>query len=217
MRLVFIHGFGETKAVFDHIADQLPGEHVFVDLWQSLGEGKRPNLNVIDFCKELIKRHDIRESDIVIGHSLGGKISHHIKHLQNNRIIQIASWTDQQKVNFPVKSEKLLLWLARNGFLFNKASKKFLLKSYNRPETLPYYEEAFDRLIEAHKHCSVNQLRLLLAPISKEIVLKPDLRIHAKRDNIIRYPNESFVEVPGDHFCLLTHPEEVSDAIKSIL
>lgn len=217
MRLIFIHGFGETASVFDEIVTQLPGEHVFIDLWTALGNDKRPELDMIDFSRELVESYDIKPDNIIIGHSLGGKIAHHIKHVNGNRIIQIASWTDQSKVLLPIKNKRVLLWLARCGYMFSKLNKSFMMKLYKREETKSIYEEAFDRLIHAHHNCSINQLRLIVEPISKAVEVRPDLRIHARRDNIIRYPDESFQEVPGDHFCLQTHSKEVSDAIKTIL
>jgi hypothetical protein len=46
---------------------------------------------------------------------------------------------------------------------------------------------------------------------------QPDLRIHARADTIIRYPDEPALEVPGDHFSLHTHPREVYEPIRDFL
>jgi hypothetical protein len=41
----------------------------------------------------------------------------------------------------------------------------------------------------------------------------PDLRIHARKDTVIRYPKEPFHEISGDHFTLITNPNEVIEPI----
>lgn len=217
MALIFIHGFGETPEVFQAIAERLPGEKRYIDLWEALGNEKRPNLNVIDFCKELIERFEISADDVVVGHSLGGKLAWHIKHVQGNTALQIASWTDQAKLNLPIKNPKAMVWLAQNGFMFTQLTKKYLLSKYNRPDTHDIYDETFERLIQGNRNCTVNQLRLVVESIDTSVSVQPDLRVHAKRDNIVRYPSEAFVEVPGDHFSLMTHPEEVSLVILEFL
>jgi hypothetical protein len=63
----------------------------------------------------------------------------------------------------------------------------------------------------------VNQFKLALLHVPTKVNVSPDLRIHAKRDNIVRIPDEEFYEVPGDHFSLLTHSEEVARATLDML
>lgn len=216
MRLVFIHGFGENESVFDGIRADLPGEHLCIDLWEALGTNKRPDLGWLDFCQELITKYRILQDDWIIGHSLGGKLAFGLKHLMGNSIVQIASWTDQNKTILPINSPSLLLWMAKNRLMFNAPIKRYLLSMYNRPDTKVYYSEAYDRLIRESLNCSVNQFRLILEAIPETVSVQPDLRIHARRDNIVRFPDEACHEVPGDHFCLITHPKEVSAAINSM-
>ncbi|MFT5570644.1 MAG: pimeloyl-ACP methyl ester carboxylesterase, partial [Cyclobacteriaceae bacterium] len=146
MRIVFIHGFGETAEVFDQIAPKLSGEHTYVSLWEALGNDPRRNLRISDFSQELIDKYAIVPEDLVIGHSLGGKIAYHIKQLQNNRIVQLASWTQQVRVKMPIKNPNVALWLARWGLLFNPVVKRYLMKQYRMPQSVPYYESALDNL-----------------------------------------------------------------------
>jgi hypothetical protein len=50
MRLFFIPGFGEAPAIFDQIAPHLPGEKVFVDNWQLVGDRPRPDLTALSYA-----------------------------------------------------------------------------------------------------------------------------------------------------------------------
>ncbi len=217
MRIIFIHGLGDTTQVFDELAPLLPGEHVFVDLWKSLGNARRRHLNIIDFCKELIVQYNIEQRDVIVGHSLGGWIAYHMKQVQPNRIIQIGSATQLDKFKFPIRNRKIIYAFARSGVLFSSTAKSYLLKKYRREATKSYYTQALDNLASGNCNCVVNQLRLIFDEVDISVNVEPDLRIHARRDNIVWYPNEDFEEVPGDHFCLTTHPKEVATAIGSFL
>ncbi|MFY0606794.1 MAG: alpha/beta hydrolase [Cyclobacteriaceae bacterium] len=218
MRIIFIHGLGETKSCFRKIAAELPGEHTFISLWEALGDKKRPELIVIGFCNELIESYNIRSEDIIIGHSTGAKLAYFIKHLNGNKIIQIAGWTDQSKVILPIKNIKLIYFLVRSGLLFLDVVNQYVIDRYKRrDESKPFYVEALTNLKSGNRNCVLNQYKLALSNVEEEVSVEPDLRIHAKRDNIIRYPDESFHEVPGDHFSLLTYPDEVLSGIRSVI
>jgi Alpha/beta hydrolase family len=217
MRLVFIHGFGETQGIFDNIAPALPGEQVFVSLWDTLGNEKRPKLNIVDFAKELVHQYKIDRKDIIIGHSLGGWLAYHIKHVNGNRIVQIASWTSPRKIVTPLKNKKLLIWMVKNGLVFNRFTKDFLTKRYKALPSEALYNDIIDQMINANRTCLTNQLKLVLDTAKEPMDITPDLRIHAKKDIVIRYPDEAFCEVPGDHFTLHTHPGEVITPIQLFL
>lgn len=217
IRVFFIAGLGEKDHVFDKIASGLCGEHHFINLWDALGHGKRAELKIVAFSKELISKYNILSSDIIIGHSLGGKLAHHIKHINGNIVVQIASWTDQNKPIVPIKNKKILYWLVRKGITLSPMAKKFMMKSYHHDDTKVYYEEAYDNLMQGNRNCVVNQFRLLLESAEEPVDVKPDLRIHALNDNIVSFPDEEYVQVSGDHFSLLTHPEEVIEPIRMFI
>lgn len=218
MRIIFIHGLGETASIFDKIAPQLKGNHEFISLWDSLGTSRRPKLKVLDFCQELIDEYKIRKEDLIIGHSTGGRLAHYIKHLNGNTIIQIASWTKQGKPLFPIQNRQVIYFLVRSGILISNWGAHYMIKNYNRRDnSKPYYIEAIENLKSGSRNCVVNQFKLALEPVDEQIMTIPDLRIHAKRDNIVRIPDEVYAEVPGDHFSLVTHPKEVVKLILPFL
>lgn len=218
MRIIFIHGLGETNEIFNKLAGYLPGEHEYISLWESLGNERREDFEALEFSKEFIQKYNIAKEDIIIGHSTGGRLAHFIKHLNGNTIIQIASWTQDDRPILPTPNIKLLYFLVRSGMLFSGLIMNYLFNRYkNRDSTKEYYEEAFYNLKNGNRNCVLSQFKLALEPIDEPINTSPDLRIHAKRDNVVRFPDEPFIEVPGDHFSLLTHPQMVAEHINKFL
>jgi hypothetical protein len=216
MRIFFIHGFGETPAIFEHIAPAIGGQQVFINLWEELGTEKQQKLNVFDFAKKLVQKNTISNHDWVIGHSLGGWIAYYMKQLCGCHIVQIASFTDFNKVNLPIRSPKTAYWLVNKGLFFNHFMKWLYDLPYRGLPSRQVNKEIFARLIAAGRQAVVNQLQLMYEPVTS-ISLVPDLRIHALKDTIVKPPAESFCQVPGDHYCLVTHPAAVTTPILDLL
>jgi len=218
MRIIFFTGLGETSSCFDRLVPLLPGEHKIISLWEALGNQRRRGFNILEYAQEVIDTYQIHKEDIIIGHSTGGRLAYLIKHLNGNTIVQIASWTQDGKVVTAFKNYNLLLFLIRIGVALSKRGKQRLIDSYRRrDDTKPFYIETLNYLSDGNRNCVVNQFKLALLPVPKEISESPELRIHAHRDNIVRIPDEEFYEVPGDHFSLLTHPKEVARPILELL
>ena len=218
MRLFFIPGFGEDPSIFDKIHPHLPGEKVFIDNWKIIGEKARRELTVLKYAEELIGQFGITRDDVVIGHSMGGWIALHIKHLLHCPIVQIASWTEERKVVKPVSNWRVVSWSVKRGLYFNSFVKWVLvrLRYRNRPSA-EIFSFVFDKLCCSNREAVINQLRIIYKPVHEKVLESPDLRIHAKGDTIIRFPDEECCEVPGDHFTLFTHPEQVYEPIAAFL
>jgi pimeloyl-ACP methyl ester carboxylesterase len=218
MRLLFIHGFGEDEAIFSKIAPHISGEHIFLNAWTLLGNTPRPTVNVLDFAKEIVQKYAITQQDVIIGHSMGGWIAYHIKHLTDSPIVQIGSWTDADRPILPISNRHIVYWAIRNGLFFNRFLKeRFTIRGYKNKPSAGIYREIFDKLIQGNKENVINQMRLILTPIAEKITVTPDLRIHALKDVVVRPPREPFHEVLGDHFTLYTHPEAVFEPILAFL
>ena len=219
MRLIFIPGFGEDPSIFDQIHPHIPGEKVFVHNWDLIGYKKpRPELTVYEYAKEVVEKYGITAQDVVIGHSMGGWIAWHIKQLVHCPIVQIASWTNPDRVVRPISNLKFVYWSIKRGLYFNPLIKYLLIRrSYRDKPSKGIFSAIFDRLRRGDKDNVVNQLRIVFSPAHDASAEKPDLRIHARRDTIIRFPKEPCHEVPGDHFTLHTHPEEVYQPIVAFL
>jgi hypothetical protein len=218
MRLFFIPGFGEDETIFDKTKPFIPGEKVMLNNWTLLGNEPRKDLDALQYAKQLIERFQIMKEDVIIGHSLGGWVAFHIKHIIDCRIIQIASWTDDKKVVKLVSNARFMYWLIRRGWYFNKVAKNIIARlQYRNKPSLELFLTIFERLKRGNKENVINQLRVVFNPVNETIIAMPDLRIHSKNDNVILYPDQPFHEVPGDHFTLYTHPEAVYKPIVNFL
>jgi len=218
MRIIFIHGLGENESIFSKIAPFIPGEHTFLNLWELLGDTPLPGMNVLAFAQSLVEKYSITRQDVVIGHSLGGWIAWHIKHVAGCPVVQIATWTDPDRPVSPIKNVKVLYWMIRNGLMLNGFMKSiFIAQSYKGKPSRQIYEETFDRMMAGNKENVINQLRLIFTPVPERPIVQPDLRIHALADPLVRPPREPFVEVEGDHFTLYTYPEAVYEPISNFL
>ena len=218
MRILFIHGFGEDEAIFSKITPAIAGEHVLLNVWDLLGNEPRPDINVLDFSKEIVDKYAITKGDVIIGHSMGGWIAYHIKQITGSPIIQIASWTHFGRVILPISKPSIIYWSVRNGLFFNRFQKGlYTFFGYQNKPSKEIFRTIFDRLIESHKENTINQLRLILTPVPEQVSIQPDLRIHAQKDIVIRPPREPFHLVSGDHFTLYTSPQEVYEPIVAFL
>ncbi|MDB5248144.1 MAG: hypothetical protein JWQ40_2538 [Segetibacter sp.] len=218
MRLFFIPGFGEDETIFDKIKPFIPGEKVMLNNWTLLGNEPRKDLDALQYAKQLIERFQIMKEDVIIGHSLGGWVAFHIKHIIDCRIIQIASWTDDKKVVKLVSNARFMYWLIQRGWYFNNVAKNIIARlQYRNKPSLELFLTIFERLKRGNKENVINQLRVVFNPVNETIIAMPDLRIHSKNDNVILYPDQPFHEVPGDHFTLYTHPEAVYKPIVNFL
>ena len=219
MRLIFIPGYGEEAFIFEKIHPRLEGEKLFIDNWSLVGEHPRYSFNALEYARELVERYAITAADVVIGHSMGGWIALHIKQLTGCRIIQIASWTDPKKLFRPVKSQSLVFGLVKTGIYHNPLILQLLRwKYYRHKPSAPVFTQVFKRLSRGNKQTVANQLRILFNPVREEqISVSPDLRIHARADHLVHFPDEPCIEVPGDHFTLYTHPDQVYQPIAHFL
>lgn len=218
MRLIFIPGFGEDPSIFDKIHPHLAGEKLFLDNWQLVGNQSRRDLNVLQYARELIGKYGISRNDVVIGHSMGGWIARHIKHLVGCRIIQISSWTDGRKVITPVRNRHLIYLFTKSGLVYNPLTKRLIVwKDFRNKPSRPIFSSVVENLVRRNRNNVVNQLRLIFNPVKEGVSVNPDLRIHARADTVIGYPDEDTIEVPGDHFSLYIHPEKVYPPIVSFL
>lgn len=218
MRLIFIPGFGEDPGIFDRIHAHLEGQKLFIDNWELLAEVSGNKISATTYAQYLTDKYKTNQDDIIIGHSMGGWIALYIKQITGCRIIQVASWTKGSKViQFPVY-RPLLYWLTKNKLIFNCLTQKALVWLYykNQPSK-EIFAAVFQNLRTRNKQIVIKQLMVIFNPVKKPLTIVPDLRIHAKADRVIRYPDEAFVQVPGDHFSLCTFPADVYKPIADFL
>ncbi|TAE28658.1 MAG: alpha/beta hydrolase [Cytophagales bacterium] len=218
MRLILIHGYVEDAGIFDNLVPLLlPASLLPIDVndeyarWNPTGR-----INARQFAQYLTDYYDITADDVLIGHSMGGWIAINIKELTGAKTIQLASFTDQKKINFPVRNLTALKLMLRIGLTQSVWLTNYFKKLYPFAES----KELYDRLVSGIPAIKPTHLFLqqqtLFAPVPP-LTVQPDLRIHARPDNIVFTPSEPFHEVPGDHFTLYCQPETVAEPILSVL
>jgi len=214
MRIIFIPGFAEDELVFTHIQPLIPGEKLLLNSWKLFNAHRNAELNVLNFAKELIQRYNITNEDVLIGHSMGGWIAYHVKYFVNCRVIQVASMTNKDRVIPPVADLQPVYWAIRKRLVFNDFTTwiaSFGLYHHRESRDIFLY---YAKLLEkGNPEIIVNQLKVIVRPVDVVLTLQPDLRIHSKEDPILKPPKEPFYNVPGDHFGLYTHPQEVAKPI----
>lgn len=218
MRFIFIPGLGEEPSIFDRIESFFPGEKVFVDNWTLLEKIPEKGLNVLSYAGFLIDRYKITKEDVIIGHSMGGWVALHIKHIVGCKILQISSWTNMAKLIKVPLPRTMIYWFAKRGVGFNRIVLNTLVcLHYRNKPSRETFISIFERMRKGNKEVVAKQLMIIFNPVKERVKATPELRIHAKPDHIVEYPDEYFYEVPGDHFSLATYPQEIYTAVKEFL
>lgn len=215
MKLIFIHGFVEDSTIFNEIRKTITtGEQIALNLnedfmaWHDAPE----DMDVQKLALHLIQKYNITAQDTVIGHSMGGWIASYIKQNVSCKAILLASFTDQIKLITPLTNLTLIKFFIRFGIMQGSMMVSYLQKSYRFQESKKLYNSLIDGLTVMDKKCLYQQAQVLFTKVSP-LTVTPDLRIHARKDNIVAFPDEDFTEVSGDHFSLVFYPQEVCEAI----
>ncbi|HLL94594.1 MAG TPA: hypothetical protein VK404_06445 [Spirosoma sp.] len=217
-RIFLIHGYIEDPTIFDKLVPLLPpANYVPINLadeflrWQPIGR-----IDVRLLAQYLIDHYAITSSDVVIGHSLGGWTAVNIKQLSGATAIQLASWTDQSKIKFPTHNLRVIKFMVNSGITQSRTLNRILKKLYPFPESQDLYNHLVDSMTQMTRLYLWQQLQALFARVSA-LTVQPDLRVHARADSIVAPPDETFVDVPGDHFGLVFYPELVAKPIRALL
>ncbi len=212
-RIFLFPGFGGTYAEFDSL---LP----YFDHLTSVGIDYNPFLQgepTFGFKRDklvnkIIDHYQITENDLLIGHSMGGFISHMISQKTEAKVCQIASFTNPERVMRIIKKNWATVWFIRLGGLRLRTTEKYLLKRRRKKPSHDIMKIWFQTQREAYTNKQLAQLvQTMSYPL--DFVAEPSLRIHSKKDRIVLPPKEDYVEVPGDHFNLILHPEIVGPIV----
>lgn len=219
MKLIFIHGFVEDHTIFNEIRKIITqGEQIALDLeivlrdWHDAPE----DMDVQKMASYLIQQYKITAQDCVIGHSMGGWIASYIKEQVGCKAILLASLTDQKKLITPLTNPTLIKYLIKFGIFQSALMEWFLKKDYTFQESKQLYDGLIDGLVKLDKKVLYQQFQILFAKV-KPLNITPELRVHARKDNIVKFPDEDFVEVDGDHFSLIYHTKQVANAMQTVL
>lgn len=218
-RLIYIHGYVEDETIFDNLAPLLPGELVLkLNLQREFVQWNPDDrtVNVSTLAQYLVRMHQIGPADVVIGHSMGGWIAANLKAQTGCWAVLISSYTDIKKVITPTRHIGLVRLLVNWGVVQSKGFASYALKKYPFDESRVLHKSLIANLTSQSRRYIYQQLRVLLAPYPTPPAT-PDLRIHTRLDNVLRYPDEPYHETSGDHFNLVFHPETVAAPIRAWL
>lgn len=217
-RLIFIPGLGEDEKVFDNVLPLIEGEKLVLSTWNLHGDLPRGKVKATDIAREMVEQYSITKDDVLIGHSMGGWIALFVKALTECKVVQVASYTSHKRVIVPALNHQFIKWAVKSQVFFNPLIRWLVLKiQYNTKPSKPWLNYIFNLLKNGNKNNVINQLTVALTPIPTKNNFEPDLRIHSKKDLIVRPPKEAYVQIPGDHFSILTHPKEAARAINDFL
>ncbi len=217
-RTFFIHGFTEDGSIFDRLIPLLGLEKpICVYLKNELKEwSPAGRISVESTAAWLVQKYKIDAQDLIIGHSMGGWIAIHVKQIAGSPVVQLASFTDQQKIFTLTRSLFLLKALVRLHILQSATAINYLKKKYPFDESRALNDQLGDVMAAEDPGYLIQQFEILFRKAAALTVV-PDLRIHATPDNIVAPPDEPFVVAPGDHYSLVFHPEFVAGHVTEVL
>ncbi|CCH02639.1 hypothetical protein FAES_4640 [Fibrella aestuarina BUZ 2] len=217
-RFIFIHGNLDVPASFERLLRFLPaGERCCIDLeptfrsWPS----NQP-VDVVEVARQLAKTYAIGSDDVVIGHSMGGWIAAHLKEATGATVIQLNSWTNPRKINAPTRNLRVFKAFVDSGLYQHKWVITIARTAARLWTSRDRMQASLNRLATIDPAYLYWQYALIFKPVPSPTRL-PDLRIHSRRDPVIRPPDEPYVTVPGDHVAHWGFPAEVGHAITTFL
>jgi len=225
-RIVLLPGFGEDKRIFRKIAPYLNDyELLYIDYRSVLHQFTPDDIEIHNFINALCRHYDINEDDILIGHSLGGFISHHLRQQLGCDNCLIASFTNPKKIKLPYNYKKLAKWFTDKGGFTSIPFRQIVRLKYRNSPALPDLENSLEVFQEYGKQDIYKLIRLLqprwkgllkwLLPVSAEV--PPSLILHPKKDSIVAAPDEPHTQLPGNHFSPVTYPELVGEHLEAWL
>ena len=217
-RIFLIHGYVEDPTVFDQLVLMLPpADFVRINLAEEFGRWQPTGpINVRLVAQYLTDQYKISADDVVIGHSMGGWVAINIKQVSGAAAVQVASFTNQTKIRFPTDNLTILKLLLNSGVTQGRTLNNYFIRHYPFAESRELYTRLVSGSMQMPRLYLWQQLQTLFATVPP-LTVQPDLRIHARRDSIVGVPDETFVEVPGDHFSLVFHPELVAAPVRALL
>ncbi|MCS7074482.1 MAG: alpha/beta hydrolase [Bacteroidia bacterium] len=214
-RLIYLPGFGEDDRIFDELRQELRISlpEIIVNYHPILQNFSISQINMKDFLDLLINFYQINSQDILIGHSFGGWVAHHIRQQLYSEAILICSFTSPSHLalrsRWLLKNKLIVLagvlqspWVYWVAFHRNK----------KRPSVIPI-NHIFENLSKTSSEDLYKIVKLVEAKLPVPVI-PPSLIIHSRQDLIISPPSEPHISIPGDHFALHEHAALVARQIR---
>ncbi len=227
-RLILLPGFGEDHRIFRHVLPYLDGFTIeYVEYKPLLEKFDLDTITVKDFAQAILDEYKIAPNNYVIGHSMGGYLSHRLKQLEPGIAnAMIASFTDPRKINTFLKYKKISHWLLNKGAHNWQLFRDAMQLRYKDRGSMGELEITF-KVFESYKTEDLRKLAKMMFERPKGLLNwlrstvkykhSPGVMIHGIDDWIVSAPEERHYTTPGDHFNLATHPEIVGPLLHSWL
>lgn len=226
-RLVLLPGFGEDERIFRNIIPYFSDFQIEIVNYQNiLPQFTRYNVRLERFIRKLVQVYGITKDDILIGHSMGGYLAHHVRQMVGCEACLHSSFVHPSKINFLVNNQFLVQWTIQNGLFQWDVFKLISNWRYLNKPSAQEVQHAVDLLNE---YGSLDLLKLTLLFFKRkrrfmnwlrstpDYELVPSLIIHPDKDKIVAAPDEEHFTVEGDHFSIATHPEQSAKILRNWL
>lgn len=215
-RIILLPGYGEDERIFRHLEATLTAyRYVIVDYKRVLPHFTTANIKLERFIKRLIFTYSITERDILIGHSLGGYLAHHIRQVTGCEACLHSSFVHPSKIKILLRSQAIIKHTVGRGILNTALAKAITQWRYqNHPSA--YEIDQVMHMLDEYGAEDVLKLTLLFFRRRKRTLgwlrstpafeLAPSLVIHPEADRVVAPPDLPHHAVPGDHFSIVIHP-----------
>jgi len=217
-RLILIHGNLDIPASFDALLPLLPAiKTLCIDLEDDFNtwDDSQP-VTARTVAERLAEAYCITASDTLIGHSMGGWVAAHVKELTGASVIQLSSWTNPRKIKSPLRRVDLIRKIVNSGVVQHPVCISLAKRLYPFRESRARIQAALDRVQHMNPAYMIWQYELIFNA-TPPLTNLPNLRLHDRRDPVIRPPDEPFINVLGNHKIHVTNTATVAEAINAFL
>lgn len=216
-RILLLPGYGEDQRAFQDLSPYLRDfELVHVDYRPVLADIPITAMNSRSMARQIVKKYKVTPSDKLVGHSMGGYFSFHMREILGNEICMIGSFCDPGKIIHLTPIRQLTPLMAATGLSKTRAARNYI---HSRVIGKPHEKTMMEVVDNFRSFRNMELAKLSLVTLEKKSYsqLPNPLRIHADNDRVVRPPDEGYIRTPGGHFNLNLYPEKVYEAMQTFL
>jgi hypothetical protein len=214
-RIFLLPGFGEDHRCYRNLVPRLRSDFqlIHVDYRPALNNFPLWETKPKTMARSLMEYYNIQPNDKLVGHSMGGYFSYAISTIQGNPVAMLGSYSDASKIVRMTQNKFFNYSFVGTGLIKTPLMKLYISHRTNNKQFLPEMLEIQDNFQSFSNTDMLKMLQLSYGGDLPPPSTQP-YRIHALDDAVVRPPDEAFHEVPGGHFSLVFHPDEVLEKLQ---